>query len=87
MKLWDYATYVADGRTGLITMDLGGDMYRLRFHHGRAPRPGLLGEATIRGERLRPATAEEKDRAVAAGLVRENERSGLRPAPKSRRSG
>lgn len=85
MKRWDYATTTTDGRTGLITMDLGGDMYRLRFHHGRAPRPGLVGEATIRAGRLRLATDEEQARAVAAGLVRENERSGLRPAPKSRR--
>ncbi|GFH36651.1 hypothetical protein [Streptomyces pacificus] len=85
MKLWDHATTTTDGRTGLITMDLGDHMFRVRFHHGRAPRPGLLSEATIRGERLRPATAEEKAQAVAAGLVRENERSGLRPAPKSRR--
>ncbi|MGW7361994.1 hypothetical protein ACWGI8_00850 [Streptomyces sp. NPDC054841] len=84
LRQWDYAKTTYDGRTGLITMDLG-SMYRVRFHHGPAPRPGLVGEATIRREYLVRADEQQKAEAIAAGLVPERERSFLPPKPRTRR--
>jgi hypothetical protein len=81
-QVGDYV--VLDGRTGLITMDLGCGMYRIRFHHGPARSDGSIREATIRGHRLTPATKEQRAAAVAEGVTLANERSFLPSGPRAR---
>ncbi|MEU0397928.1 hypothetical protein ABZ208_35285 [Streptomyces sp. NPDC006208] len=75
LKQWDYVVTVADGRPGLITLDLGG-MYRVRHHHGPARRDEVR-EATYWANKVRRATEQEAAAAIAEGVTREAERSGL----------
>ncbi|WP_328314136.1 hypothetical protein OG432_30345 [Streptomyces sp. NBC_00442] len=77
MKQWAYVVYEREGRTGLITVDLGDDMKRVAFL--RSPVPGHLSEATIRTPKLRPASIREAEAARAAGLTRESQKSYLPP--------
>ncbi|MFE9536811.1 hypothetical protein [Streptomyces sp. NPDC006691] len=75
MKQWDYVVYEREGRTGLITLDLGDDLMRVAFL--RPPPWGRLREATIRTGDLRPASAQQTEAARAAGLTPESQRSFL----------
>jgi hypothetical protein len=71
---WDYVVH--QGRVGLVTMNLGGDRYRVRFHHTGVPK-GQVREATVRQDHLREATDAEQAQAVRRGLTRDRERSRL----------
>lgn len=84
-KLGDYVVF--EGQPGLITMDLGDGLYRVRFHHGPARCDGSLREATIRRGYLVAATDEQKAAAIAAGATPENERSYLPREPRTRKYG
>ncbi|MFD7020040.1 hypothetical protein [Streptomyces sp. NPDC059161] len=77
MKRWDYVVYEREGRTGLITLDLGDDMKRVAFL--RPSRAGHLGEATIRTSELRLASAKETEAVRAQGLTQESQRTFLPP--------
>ncbi|GHB80142.1 hypothetical protein GCM10010331_79580 [Streptomyces xanthochromogenes] len=65
MRQWDYVVYEREGRTGLITLDLGDDLMRVAFL--RPVPPGQLAEATIRTGDLKPATAKETEYVRAGG--------------------
>ncbi|MFG2721031.1 hypothetical protein ACGFW5_22445 [Streptomyces sp. NPDC048416] len=77
MKQWDYVVYAQDGRTGLITADLGHELMRVAFL--RPSPPGQLSEATIRTSELRPASATRMESVRAEGLTRKSQRSFLPP--------
>ncbi|MEV6046019.1 hypothetical protein [Streptomyces xanthochromogenes] len=77
MKRWDYVVYKREGRTGLITLDLGGDLMRVAFL--RPVPPGQLAEATIRTGDLKPASAQETEAVRAKGLTPESQKSFLPP--------
>ncbi|MDN3297181.1 hypothetical protein QWM81_24675 [Streptomyces ficellus] len=81
-KVGDYVVH--EGRTGLITMDLGPGLYRIRFHHGPARHDGSVREATLREHRLTPASAEQQAAAIEAGVTLDNERSYLPGKPRTR---
>ncbi|MER6998742.1 hypothetical protein [Streptomyces sp. NPDC000410] len=57
----DYVVYEPYGLgTGVVVMDLGGDMVRVRFARR---------EASVLIDRPRPATEDEKAAAIAAGIL------------------
>ncbi|MEV6720623.1 hypothetical protein AB0M94_06785 [Streptomyces xanthochromogenes] len=77
MRQWDYVVYEPEGRTGLITLDLGDGLMRVAFL--RPVPPGQLGEATIRTYDLKPASIKQTEAARAGGLTRESQKSFLPP--------
>jgi hypothetical protein len=71
---WDYVVH--RGQVGLVTMNLGGDRMRVRFHHAGVPK-GQVREATVRDADLRAATEAEQAQAERKGLTPDRERSRL----------